>query len=244
MNHDISNGTGEHATRLCLLGGFQLRDEAKSATLSLAEQRLVAFLVVHHAVRRPLVAGTLWPDVSQRRAMGCLRTTLWRLQRRDGSLVVITCGALSLSPAVAVDVDELAAVVDDVIHGRGVDVERLLALGAELLPGWDEHWLVAERAYLQQLWLHAIELAGSRRLSAGDYLAALQAGLEATRVDPWRESAHLLAAQAHRAEGNNMAAVKQIELCRTMLADSGVVASGRLRDLADSLRTRAPAASP
>jgi DNA-binding SARP family transcriptional activator len=221
---------------LSLLDGFCLRHHNHEITPSPGEQRLLAFLAVRGNTRRALVAGTLWPEVTDVQALASLRTALWRLHRAYPTVVATTHDVLMLDSAVTVDLTCLFEVMDDVFHGSDNQIELLLNLHGELLPGWYDDWVLYERTRLRQLWLHAVELAGTRRLSAGDHLTALRAGLEAVRADPWRESAHRLVAQVHQAEGNHMDAIQQIDACRALLADSGITASAQLRQLADTLR--------
>jgi DNA-binding SARP family transcriptional activator len=224
--------------RLALLDGFRLSWCSTQVTLPPLEQRLLAFLSIYSPAHRALVGGTLWPELSDAHSLRSLRSALWRLRRLVPSIVTTSRDMLALSRSVSVDVSNLIEAIDLVLGGTSENVDALIALRGELLPGWYDDWVLAERARLRQLWLHAIELAGARRLSAGDYFTALRAGLEAVRVDPWRESAHRLVVLVHRAEGNNVAAIRQIESCHTILAEQGVRPSDQLYRLAESLGTR------
>ena len=68
--------------RLSLLSGFELACEGDPVAVPMSAQRLLALLAVHpHPLLRPYVAGTLWPDTSETRAHGSLRSALWRLHR-------------------------------------------------------------------------------------------------------------------------------------------------------------------
>jgi DNA-binding SARP family transcriptional activator len=236
----MRNGDASPAVRLNLLGGFQLRHGAREVTPPHAEQRLLGFLAVAGASHRALVSGTLWPEVTEEHALASLRSCLWRLHRALPSLVLARREVIELDPAVAVDVIGLTRTVDEVVHGADDRLDALLPLRGELLPGWYDDWVVAERSRLRLLWLHALELGGAHRLSAGDHPTALRAGLEAVRADPWRESAHLLVARCLVAQGNYLAAVRQIDAYRGVLAENGVRPSAELCRLADSLRVTRP----
>jgi hypothetical protein len=64
-----------------LLGGFGLFWGSALLSVPRASQRLVAFLALHGGmVRRTAVAGSLWPDASERHAHSNLRQALARLQ--------------------------------------------------------------------------------------------------------------------------------------------------------------------
>ncbi len=76
---------------LCLLGGFELRCDGAPLHITLAAERLLAFLAIRaRPVQRPYVAGSLWADSSEQHSTGSLRSALWRLGRsghRDWVLV-------------------------------------------------------------------------------------------------------------------------------------------------------------
>ena len=64
-----------------LLSGFGLFWGNALLSVPRASQRLVAFLALHGGmVRRTAVAGSLWPDTSERHAYSNLRQALARLQ--------------------------------------------------------------------------------------------------------------------------------------------------------------------
>lgn len=68
---------------IAVLGGFGLFWGASVLRVPRASQRLLAFLALHGgAVERAAVAGTLWPDASERHAYSNLRSALARLQAR------------------------------------------------------------------------------------------------------------------------------------------------------------------
>jgi DNA-binding SARP family transcriptional activator len=229
---------------LHLLHGFRLCRPGGEVLTGPVEQRLLAYLGVMGASHRVRVAGTLWPDATDEHAMASLRTALWRLHHRVPELVVPARETLALDASVDTDVGVLTTTVECVAEGCDEHVDRLLALHGELLPGWYDDWVLEERTRLRELWLHAVELAGTRRLAAGDHLTALRAGLEAVRADPWRESAHRLVARVHQARGNHVAAIRQLEICRAGLAAQGIAPSAQLRRLADTLRLHTQVSLP
>ena len=121
-----------------------------------------------------------------------------------------------------------------------------LPLHAELLPGWDEPWVVDERERLHQLLLHALEARARLLLARGDPAAALDAALRAVAADPLRESAHALVVEVHLSEGNRVEGRRQVERCRALLqAELGVDASRLLALVATPrLDTRTRASRP
>lgn len=53
---------------------------------------------------RSRVAGTLWPDSPESKALGNLRTGIWRITQTAPGMVVVTGGAIDLAPDVTVEV--------------------------------------------------------------------------------------------------------------------------------------------
>src|SRR4051794_24680266 len=153
-----------HPISLDLLGGFRLRVGGEDVVPSPTEQRLLGVLAVCGASHRLLVGGILWPEVTDKHAQGSLRTTLWRLHRAVPSLVFAGPHSVALGDEVTVDVPVLERIVDEVLDGHDERVDHLVRLGGDLLPGWYDDWVLAERARLRQLWLQALEQAGRRRL--------------------------------------------------------------------------------
>ena len=75
-------------TSLSLLDAFELHCDGEPVELPLSAQRLLAFVALHdHRLLRVYVAGKLWSHVSEERAAGNLRSSLWRLHRQGHRLV-------------------------------------------------------------------------------------------------------------------------------------------------------------
>lgn len=96
--------------RLSLLGSFDLR-RADGVTLVPALTREAQHLLTllarrHRLVSRASVAGTLWPEASEKHAHASLRSALSRLTELARDAVVITDADIQLSPNVAVDLHD------------------------------------------------------------------------------------------------------------------------------------------
>src|SRR5947209_6788802 len=79
---NLSGGpTSNTDVRLILLDEFRLECGDVFVRTPRSVQRLVAYLGLFPRQPRALVAGTLWPDVSEERAAGSLRSAVWRLQK-------------------------------------------------------------------------------------------------------------------------------------------------------------------
>jgi len=216
--HSASGQVGNH---LLLLGGFRLEYDGAPLALPVHAQRLLAFVALHDQVSRVMTAGMLWPDVTEQRASGNLRSTVWRLQRLCPSIVLVSRNLLRLSPSVTVDVRECQVALAALAEEPGEAGVSELSEGSfcgELLPGWYEDWVLRERDRWQHLRLHALEEAADRLLRHGRYGEALKAALAAARSDPLRESARRLILRVHVAQGNRVEALRQFQSYRSLLA--------------------------
>lgn len=211
--------------RLQVLGGFQASCGGEPLHVPQAGQRVLACLAVHHrhrAVRRATVADRLWPDSPPGRGTSTLRSVLWRLPRPRGrTLVSGDATTIELHADVEVDLWESERVAVGVCGDeRAPDrVPDLLTLEDDLLPDWDEEWLVMEREAFRQLRLHALERVAAESCDRGRFTDALSAGLSAVRSEPLRESAHRTVIAVHLAEGNFAEALRQYDGYRRLLAE-------------------------
>ncbi len=234
---------GEHVQlRLQLLGEFVLARDDRRLALPLGAQRLLAFLALHGPTPRPVIMGTLWPSVGERHARGCLRTTIWRLNRNEPRLIGPAGDALVLRPEIAVDTHAFSYSARSILQGSlsaATECAVLRILG-DLLPGWYDNWGIFERERLRQLRLHALDALASRLAADGHYADALEAAIEATRLEPLRESAHRAIIAIHLAEGNAAEAMRHYELFRELLGtELGIKPSPQLTGM---LPTVSPAA--
>ena len=212
--------TPQPAAGLSLLGGFQLVYDGAPLALPVHAQRLLAFVALAGQTSRVLVAGTLWPDVAEPRALGNLRSTVWRLQRLCPSVLAVSRNLLTLSPSVSVDVRDCRVALALLANNLAEPTVTELSEGSfcgELLPGWYEEWVLRERDRLQHLRLQALEVAADQLLRHGRHAEAMTAALAAVRSDPLRESARRLILRIHVAEGNRVEAMRQFRSYRALL---------------------------
>jgi DNA-binding SARP family transcriptional activator len=189
---------------------------------------------------RAFVAGSLWPERPDHQAHGSLRTAVWRLQKLCSGLLTVSARDLALTSDVAVDVREFMRSAQRLLAGSARQSESPEPdwpwSSMELLPGWYDDWVVAERERIRQLHLHALESVAERLTTRGYFGSALEAALRVVRMDPLRESAHRLVIQVHLAEGNMREALRQYMIYRSLLWDELQVApSGRMEELTRQL---------
>jgi DNA-binding SARP family transcriptional activator len=230
--------------RLLLLDGFELCCDERPVALPMTAQRLLAFLALRdRPVSRSQVAGCLWVDTTDEHATASLRSALWRLRRPGLELVEASLTHLRLAGGVSVDYREAAdwaqALLDQpegpgsgLGEGEGGDG----GLTRELLPDWQEDWVVVERERFRQLRLHALEVRCRRLAGAGRFAQAVQAGLAAVACEPLRDSAHRLLIWVHLVEGNRAEAIRQYRLyCRLLHDELGLAPSPQVQQLLHGL---------
>jgi len=229
--------TIEAARELRVLGGFELRVDGRSVTPAVQGQRVLSCLAVcGPRLSRETLAGRLWPETSQTRAQANLRNALWRLGAVAPRVVHSARGQVGLREDVVVDLalTETCArqVLDDADEGRAALLVPLALFQRDLLPGWDEEWIVPERERVRQLRIHALEALSRTCADQARFARAVEAGLAAVNADPLRDSANAALIEAHLAQGNHADALRHLAGYRTLLADElGLAPSSRVENL-------------
>lgn len=220
IDRNAASGEAPPAAELCLLGGFRLVTSRGPMAVGSSGQRLLALLALEaRPAHRGVVVGKLWPDLPQNRALANLRSVVWRLPRPDSRPLLHAAGPSMLTLG-SVGVDHRRMVQEIRFLLRESSKATQLSIGdltAELLPGWDDDWVVLERESLRQLRLHALEALCLQYSRSGAYQDAIEAGVLAVRMEPLRESAHRTLISAHLAEGNQFEALSQYQRLRTLL---------------------------
>ena len=227
-------------SNLRLLDCFSLVCDGRHVSVPRSAQRLLAFLALHeHPVRRSHVAGCLWLDSPEERAYASLRSALWRLQAAGGDVIEVRDAQLRLAPSVSVDLREAACLSRALLDGRGTDLQAVVdwaMLAGELLPDWDDDWVIVEREHHRQLSLQAMEALSERMLTAGTLPQALEVALAVFAREPLRETAHRLMIRVHLADGNSFEAIRQYHLYeRLTLTRIGLPPSAQMRELVSGL---------
>jgi DNA-binding SARP family transcriptional activator len=212
--------------QLRVLGCFRLSVDGVPVEISPVPARILAFLALHRdGVARSTLARALWPEVTHGRALGNLRSALWRLP--GGSRrAVAECGAL-LRLAGDVECD-----LDPIEHGVGSaaahGIPEVLAWGwrDELLAGWYDDWVLAARETLQLRRAVLLERLSARSCAGGQGGDALLYATLAVGAQPLRESAHRALLRAHLHQGNRVEAAELYrELASMLRRELGVAPS-------------------
>jgi SARP family transcriptional regulator, regulator of embCAB operon len=230
---------------VAILGGFRLLWGTGVVDVPRVSQRLFAFLALHGGVvTRATVAGTLWPDASERQAYSNLRSALARLPSKAREALVVTRLQVALTQGVRVDIPYVQALAHrlldptETLKRSELGMATITALSSDLLPDWYDEWVLVEAEDWRQLRLHALEALTGRLVAAGRWGEAACAARAAVRAEPLRESSHNALIQVYLAEGNPSEAVRQFTCYRALLhAELGLEPTSRLRQLVQALRS-------
>jgi SARP family transcriptional regulator, regulator of embCAB operon len=235
-----SGSSDESLFRLVVLDGFALSDGDGDVAVPETSQRLLVLMsLLDRPASRARVAGTLWPEASEQRAQGSLRTGLWRLGAAR-TAVSSRGELLALSAEVAVDLRESMTLARRVLRpGPRMECDATTVIerfSRDLLPGWYDDWVLLEAERWRQLRLHALEALSGRLTTERRFADALEAGMAAVRGEPLRESGHIAVMRAHLAEGNQCEAVAEFERYRDLLgAELGLEPTENITGLVRSL---------
>lgn len=192
---------------LCLLGGPYVVCDGRRSNVPEGSKRILAFVALRGRVDRRLAAGTLWPDGSDARAAGNLRSAVWRLKSAGIEVLDADKYVLSLHPDVVSDVHLLCEWSARLVEGRPRASDlRILSWdpeAADILPGWYDDWVICERERIRQRMLHGLEAVCRELIARGRAGDAVEAAMNAVRFEPLRESAQRMLIEAHLAEHNH-----------------------------------------
>jgi DNA-binding SARP family transcriptional activator len=221
--------------RLQVLGLFDLHIDDQRVELPLQAQRLLGYLAaVQPAQSRAVLAGCLWGETPQDRAMATLRNALWQLRRAGSGMISTSRDRVIMNPCVSVDLADARRCAAAIAAGAATDLDTALIdlLDADVLTTWEDDWLRIERERMRQMRIHALESLAESWLRRGRYAEAIQAALTAVRAEPLRESAQAALIKAFLSEGNPSEAVRQFESYRQLLAtELGLRPSARMQAL-------------
>jgi DNA-binding SARP family transcriptional activator len=201
-------------------------------------QRVIAILAVRdRPLLRSNLSTTLWMDTTEDRAAANLRTAVWKTRQVLGDLLVVAGNHVALAAASDVDLGRAVRHARRLIRGDAMcDAEcDGTDLRGDLLPDWDEDWILFERERFRQLRIHALEALCAQLSGQGRGGEAIDAGLAAVAAEPLRESAQRTLVAAHLREGNLSEARRQYQRYRELLWDAlGIEPSPLMREMIGS----------
>ena len=214
---------GSQSYSLRMLPDFGLFASDERVRVKPSLQRVLAYLALAGGlVERSRVAGELWPEVTEKRALGNLRSVLWRADKAPRSLIETAERRLRISAQLTVDMRRVSTACESMMTGGQVpelvDLQLIIS-ASDLLPSWDEEWLMAERERFRELRLAALEAAGTSLIGSAQPGLALVALGAATRSEPYRDTARRLLIEAHLRRGNYAEALREFDRYRRLLRD-------------------------
>ncbi|HEX3826720.1 MAG TPA: BTAD domain-containing putative transcriptional regulator [Sporichthyaceae bacterium] len=219
---------------LDLLGGFRLSGDGVTVPMRTVQQRVVALVALRGPISRSRLAGTLWQEAPEQRALARLRTAIWRVGHLAPAVLSCDAGTMSIHRDVDVDVHSMVEAAHVVLRGdvAGGGQRLLDASGGELLPDWDDEWLADERERLHQMRMHALQVLAEGLADSGQFGLAIDAALSVLHSDPIRETAYRTLMRIHRAEGNLGEVARTYRRCAEVLdRELGVTPTGETSSL-------------
>ncbi len=229
-----------NALELFLLGRPQILVNGKEAIgfNTRKDRALLAYLAVTGTAHsREHLAGLLWSDLPESKALRNLRHTLSYVRKVIGPAWIEASHSLSLNPnlPLQVDVQTLRTSVDDFtrlpndkINQHAVDtLDNVLKLyRGEFLQGFYlqkadlfDEWVLMQRADLHLLALQGLELVGQHALVHGQYATGLAAARRLIQLEAWSEMGHRLMMDLLASSGQRATALLHYEQYQKLLAD-------------------------
>ncbi|MET9019961.1 BTAD domain-containing putative transcriptional regulator [Actinopolymorpha sp. NPDC004070] len=234
MDDVVERRAAPEAVLVRVLDGFVVSRHGGRVELPTRAARLVACLAVRGGtIGRGIVAGHLWPDVTERQAATSLRSTLLAIRRPCPELLDTGPNHVGLAAGVKVDLADLVGWCRRAMDPADDPVPPPFSRCPRLLPEFDaDDWITTDRESLHQLLMHALESVTGRFIDRGQYADAALAATCAVATDPLRESARHALIRVHLAEGNLAAALHEYDRFRRLLdQELGVAPTQSLRKL-------------
>lgn len=227
-------------TRVQLCGrlAIELGGERVEARLPGRQGRLLfTFLVANRnrTLTRDQVVEAVWAD-GRDGGLAPLLSKLRRVVPVDGLRIALPheCWVDIEAAADAVHRAESAIAQGEFHRAWGPSQVAMFVAGRPFLPGEDAGWIDEVRRQLGELHVRALEAYGEAGLGIGgtELAAAVRAGHELTRLEPYRESGYRLLMSALVAEGNKAQALRVYDDLRARLRDElGVAPSAETQSL-------------
>lgn len=218
---------------------------------------IFSFLVLNRTRRimRQVVANTIWSDGSDSDARRKLRSELHRVRKTLRAVAPNAanllhadhkCVGFAVAGPYWLDVDVFEKCVRGAESGRvkpsdpklGRQLRKALSLyRGDLLEGEYDKWCLAEQDRLKAMKRRAIELLFSHYLHCSDWQRACDCGIELLTLNPLREHIHRELMILYYLIGDRPLALKQYDVCHTVLERELSVRPMRLTtDLYEALK--------
>lgn len=242
--------------RISLLGSIQVILDGRPVTgfKSNKVRALLAYLVVEadKPHRRETLAGLLWPDWSEREALGNLRYTLSDLRRAiddraaDPPFLIISRDSIQFNTASDhwLDVIALTESLENKTASseeqeKALDIYKgsfLEGFSVDDSPAFDD-WMLLTRERLARQTSASLHALADSCEKQGEYEKAQSLAWRQLELEPWAESAHQLLMRVMALSGQRSAALAQYESCRKLLKEElDVEPSEETKELYEQIR--------
>jgi DNA-binding SARP family transcriptional activator len=219
-------GAGLAQTKVQLCGRLAVVVEGRRVDAELPGRQgrlLFAYLALHRLrpVERAELLEALWPD-GRDVGLAPLLSKLRRVVPLEGTRLALDDPWIDVEAASdALHRAESALAQSDPYHAWGPSQVAMFTSGRTFLAGEEAPWIDEERRRLGELHLRALEAYAACALAirGTELPAAVRAGRELTRLEPYRESGWRILMHALAAEGNPAEALLAYERLRTLLRD-------------------------
>jgi predicted ATPase/DNA-binding SARP family transcriptional activator len=216
---------------------------------------LLAYLAYHYhrSHSREQLISMLWPDVEIEAGRRSLSVALSSLRHQmeppslpAGTVIIADRSSIQLNPvAITTDVSEFKAAIRSAA-GASSSQEQVRHLAAavelyrgELLAGYYEDWVLAERERLADEFLGALVRLIAHLERAGDYSRALRFVRQAISAEPLREELHRDLMRLYTVIGQPSAALQHYYKLEQLLRDElGVAPDAATQELAGKIEAQ------
>jgi DNA-binding SARP family transcriptional activator len=196
--------------------------------LSLPGRRLLAYLCLRgQPVARNVAAAELWPDQPEDVGRANLRRALWHLP-----VGWVSVAGTDVILNAETDLNRARHAAAQAISGDALTLDDITLLSNDILPGWNEEWLIAAQDSFHLLRVQALEAACRTMAKAGNHVLATQAGAAAVAAEPLSESAVEALISAHLGQHNRHQAAQCFKsLEQRLRSELGVAPDPTLTEL-------------
>ncbi|MFN8446486.1 MAG: BTAD domain-containing putative transcriptional regulator [Caldilineaceae bacterium] len=237
-----------------LFGSLEIRlnDATLTNFMSNKAPALLAYLALNpRPQQRDALATLLWSEMSDADAKNNLRQVLTNLRKLVDPHLVVTRDTIGFNHETpySLDVETFERHLQKSRKQEGAEraeeLRQAITLYAgEFLAGFFlrdapefEEWMLAHRARLRELALHALHELTQLEMVQGHFDQAIASSSRSLAIDPWREEAHRQLMLALARSGQRSAALSQYKLCQRTLRDElGVEPSSETQMLYERIR--------
>lgn len=229
---------------ICLLGSFEVEYEGRRVNISgRSVQSLFAYIVLNSGTshRREKLAKILWPDSSETTARENLRHALWRIRKAfpqkmsimylstDDFMIAFNDSAQCWFDVAILKKAETCKCADDLV--ANISVYR-----GELMPGFDDEWVILEREYLNFVFEHNMARLMAMLQTECRWLDVLDWGERWIAFGQRPEPAYRALMLAHTEKGDMSKVGDAYERCVRSLGEIGLEPSEQTRILYEKIK--------